>query len=145
LLDIKTTPVFFPPAHKDGYFRANNYFIYFSNDAGKTWSARALPDPGGGYFGGESQANAQSGWSWYFQRESETSLSPLLYRTRDGGVSWTNVQLADNLASLFRSGWDLRRSQFVSQDVGWALVAKGSTEQLFQTIDGGQTWRRIYS
>lgn len=64
----------------------------------------------------------------------------MLYRTSDGGLSWTS-------SSVPFSGGDLR---FLDTDNGWALadlgVATGSNAvSVFQTTDGGSTWTQKYT
>jgi len=63
-----------------------------------------------------------------------------LYRTSDGGVSWTFNQVS------FGSG-DLR---FLDEENGWIMVnlgvAAGSNAvSVYQTGDGGETWKRMFT
>jgi photosystem II stability/assembly factor-like uncharacterized protein len=57
-----------------------------------------------------------------------------LYRSADGGKSWTQVR--------FETGGAIWRSlSFVTPTVGWVVLA--SRVQLLRTTDAGRTWHRV--
>ena len=69
--------------------------------------------------------------------------------TTDGGVHWKNVTprsitlLAQSNKASLQPSTDVsyvRTEQFISGSVAWVLVRQ--TYELFETTDGGQTWRQ---
>ncbi len=81
--------------------------------------------------------DAQHGW--VLVGGSASPLSGTLYRTVDGGASWSSFPVG------FGSG-DLA---FLDSSNGWMMaglgVAVGSEAvAIFQTTDGGQTWKQTY-
>lgn len=143
--DVKSPPTFFSANKQDGYLRANNYFIDVTSDGGKSWSVRALPSPSGASAGDVTFADAKHGWWWSSERASQTAFRGFLYRTIDGGATWSSVALPTNVAALFDSGWEFSHMQFLTSQLGWGLMMRDSASQLLQTTDGGMSWRLVYS
>jgi len=130
--------------------------IYRSTDGGETWTNMGLPeserivkiavDPGDG----KVVYACATGKLW--SDSSERGV----YRTRDGGKSWTLVLKGSNPSTgcggmsmdakhpstLFASLWDFRRK-------GWTFRSGGATADapsgsgLFRTDDGGEHWTEI--
>lgn len=67
--------------------------------------------------------------------------TPQLFRTHDGGQSWTSLPVPDSSGSVL--SWS-----FVDSYFGWALIS-GTTAMwplpayLYRTEDGGQTWKNL--
>ncbi len=72
-----------------------------------------------------------------------------LYRTRDGGRTWTRVLHVDentgcsglamdpkNPKILFAAMWDYRRT-------GWSFRSGGPGSGLYRSADGGETWNKL--
>lgn len=72
-----------------------------------------------------------------------------LFRTTDGGTSWTKILSGDqrtgctdvvvnakNPNILLASMWSFRRT-------GWSFTSGGSGSGIFRSTDGGATWKRI--
>jgi photosystem II stability/assembly factor-like uncharacterized protein len=89
-------------------------YIYASDDGGEAWSFDTYP---GGvlYF-----LNQQIGWA----------LSREIYRTTDGGVTWSWISNVN---------WDAQFS-FINEKQGWAVALAGDETGLVMTEDGGKTW-----
>lgn len=63
-----------------------------------------------------------------------------LYRTGDGGATWTDVTPAG--AQILAGQPDAGPVAFVQTDLAWAFGQAGGTAQLFHTADGGKTWSK---
>lgn len=119
--------------------------LFMTADGGNSWSARTLP--------GEDQLvvdfiDAKHGWtvagsSDLFSRDPTGKLlsgaTLPLYRTNDGGLTWTPIKTnwpssssADRVFNLY----------FVDQQNGFAERFNELTQagQLLKTVDGGRTW-----
>ena len=116
--------------------------IYHTRDAGMSWQ------PGAPILGGRCASsfyNATEGWLW--RDESFWNSRPArgtLFRTHNGGVSWTEIKAQQSLADILKPGLQVRQLEFVDDQCGWA-VALGNTlqAQLLHTIDGGKTWTNV--
>lgn len=107
--------------------------VFHTSDGGATWGS-SLIETG-------SRLAAPNGISFSDQAHGYLSAAAnslagqavnLLYRTADGGRTWTAVrQVGDGLPG---SG----AIRFVTPLLGW--LARGSDHRLFQTEDGGATW-----
>lgn len=96
-------------------------------DGGRHWAmAGQVPKPG--VLDDPAQfLSPSTGW---------LALDGDLYRTEDGGASW------QPLVKDMQSSWMFRQLDFVSENVGWAVVESEDREhsQLMRTSDGGRTW-----
>jgi len=54
-----------------------------------------------------------------------------LSQTLDGGRTWRKIAQAS---------WKTAQFNFISSQVGWAIVGNGKTSVLIRTADGGKTW-----
>jgi photosystem II stability/assembly factor-like uncharacterized protein len=115
-------------------------YLLATSDSGRTWSYRALPPTG--YSLSVDFIDANTGWDivtppgW-----SKLSGAPKdwLYRTNDGGQTWTLVQADLPLGFPISGLW------FVDANNGFAAqqnVALTGSE-LLRTTDGGHTWKVI--
>ncbi len=112
-------------------FYSGDYAVLHTTDGGRSWT-KQLSIP------------ASSGHMHYlkfFNREvgvfGLTRLRPLLYRTSDGGQTWTSLP-ALNQHSLVLS-WS-----FVDSDSGWMLADVGRpSSELYRTENGGRTWKDL--
>lgn len=110
-----------------------------TDDGGRTWSQGHFDRPS---FPGLQRTIAvpkalwfvdkDHGWlEWKVLSSSAFDLG-LLYRTADGGKTWTELPSPPN-------GGELR---FYSSRIGW-LVGGGSNQELHVTRDAGETWREV--
>jgi photosystem II stability/assembly factor-like uncharacterized protein len=97
--------------------------VYWTTDSGRTWNAgQALPS--------NAEVDFVDGATgFYFQRGATGSD---LYRTNDGGRSWTVVT-----KGLF-SGDNIDSYQFIDAKTGFASTSKSPAT--WKTTDGGKTW-----
>jgi|SRR5579859_1611650 len=115
--------------------------LMITSDGGATWTARPLE---WAYVGSVQFVDPQHGWaeagpSSDFMKSAAGQPIPLpLYRTDDGGVSWTPVATSLDLQSGRNRVTDI---QFVDQDHGFATVWNDTgPTQLLRSDDGGRTW-----
>jgi photosystem II stability/assembly factor-like uncharacterized protein len=110
-----------------------------TNDGGVTWYNVTPPDVTEfGYNAGLSILDNNNVWL-HFPDMNNYPNSGFLYRTTDGGRTWTNS------STPFSEG----RTQFLDANNGWALanlgVGAGSNAvAVYQTTDGGATWTQKY-
>jgi photosystem II stability/assembly factor-like uncharacterized protein len=88
-----------------------------------------------------SFVNATTGWVIGTLASSGASQGAALYKTTNGGTTWSRQLL---------SGWSAGFGiQFVDSNHGWAEVVNGSqtnfTFSIVQTTDGGNRWTAVYS
>ena len=104
-----------------------------TDDGGRTWRDLALPvrrHDGAGSLVRMFLLDAAHGWILDYDEAGGGAL----HRTRDGGRTWTQLPRTP-LAGTFR---------FVTPTHGWlsGWVGPGSSRGFFETVDGGETWRR---
>jgi photosystem II stability/assembly factor-like uncharacterized protein len=130
---------------------SNAVAVFQTIDAGATWMQRYTNDPNlpeasdslplGGLKSDLVPLNMQKAWV------GGVTYSPgtvYLYRTDDGGVSWSQVNLAlPEGAENFELGIDEDQMQFASDHEGFLVVRmSGDSTQtvVYTTSDGGDTW-----
>lgn len=95
------------------------YYLYTTQDGGATWDSTAYP-------GGNLEfLNDQLGWTQNWD----------IYQTTDGGTSWTKISTVSWQADF----------NFVSENLGWAVVSTGEEIALVKSEDGGVYWTQIDS
>jgi len=116
--------------------------VYRTRDSGMSWQ------PGEPIFGGQctcSFYNATEGWLWRDQSLWQSRpVQGTLFRTHDGGVSWTEIKAQKSLADALKTGLRIVQLEFVDDQCGWA-IARGNSllAQLLQSSDGGKTWAEL--
>ena len=127
------TPVIFDPLHAVMMVRGNAgatwgpVHLLSTSDGGDTWTGRTLPSPSPAIV---AFVDADHGWSV----ASIATGNQWLYRTTDGGKSWTAVDT--NMPMIFGVVPRGETIAFVDQNHGFALVGG----RLYRTTDGGRTW-----
>ncbi len=110
--------------------------ILRTQDGGLTWSVSALPDAQGDLAerGGNLSLDfidAQTGWASVRLQTSAAFSEGRLFRTLDGGQTWTGFTLP--------AGGEVT---FLDASRGWLAGGPGGG-LLFATSDGGQTWQPL--
>jgi len=124
--------------------------IYKSVDGGESWTnvglgdsehiAKIIVDPRGG----DSVLACATGHLW------NDSTSGGVYKTKDGGKTWTKVlaganqstgcamlaSSAQDPATVFAAMWDVRRQ-------AWTFTSGGPGSGLFKSTDGGDHWTEL--
>lgn len=77
---------------------------------------------------------------WVLIADSSDPFKGTMYRTTDGGATWTTI-------SVPFGGGDI---QFLDADNGWVMASLGAGAgsmgvAVFQTTDGGATWTQTYT
>jgi photosystem II stability/assembly factor-like uncharacterized protein len=98
-------------------------YLYLTIDAGETWQTSPVPE----------------GELLFLDRSHVWALGQKIYKTEDGGRSWTMVKFLN---------WRGQFS-FVNQRLGWAVARSWTTEfsevemALVHTSDGAETWSEL--
>jgi len=103
-------------------------------DGGNSWELRSLPVISQGI--GISWLDARDGAFLYTPGASNVPL----YRTHDGGATWTRVET--DLEDQTANGW-LGALNFVDLDTGFVFrsdATTGAYTEMLKTTDGGHTW-----
>jgi photosystem II stability/assembly factor-like uncharacterized protein len=112
--------------------------IVRTNDGGITWYNVTPSDvTETGYSIGIFVLNNEHVW---LQKTDPNPNRGLLYRTLDGGITWTSFDVPFGFADI----------NFLDADNGWALASLGAGAgsegvAVFQTTDGGATWDQTYT
>lgn len=107
-------------------FDDGDFQVMRTEDAGRTWT-RELSGPSGGQ---SVFLRFFDGVTGYF---ALTGPRPILYRTYDGGITWS-ADPALNPAAYALS-WS-----FPDAAHGWLLVRGARANRLYRTADGGSSW-----
>jgi len=111
------------------------YVLASSTDGGATWQTEILPlfDPGDVSAAAQDvhleRLDEQTGWLVIKQSTSINFSLGTLFRTSDGGRTWTRLDLPIG-----------EPVSFVTDQVGWAAGGAAGNE-LYQSQDGGATWQ----
>ena len=122
------------------YNRPHYNFHYRSLDGGQTWHSWQFI--GNKYYsldcqtwhntwqsiGNMSFVNATLGWRLF---SPDPARPNQLQKTTDGGLNWVNVKDVT---------WQSAQFDFITGQVGWAIVSNGNATALVGTKDGGKTW-----
>ena len=109
-----------------GYIVGSSKHLLETTDGGATWHQRVLSGPtydDGGYYG-VTFSGPMHGWIV----GDNLSWTNSCYRTVDGGITWTQMNILPN------SSWS--HVDFVSPTRGWV----GAWGNLYVTNDGGTSW-----
>jgi hypothetical protein len=102
-------------------FKSEQDYFYSTNDGGLTWSSFPMP----------VDYSLGAAGLVFFDLQNGIAFGRNLYKTADGGQTWTFVQAVT---------WDGQFS-FVSAKQGWASVMNDSNENaLVVTANGGVRW-----
>jgi photosystem II stability/assembly factor-like uncharacterized protein len=124
--------------------------IYKSTDGGQNWKNMGLPksdrissiviDP----------KNSDIVWVGVLGALWGDSDERGIYKTIDGGTTWTKIFFVDNKTGcsdlildknnpniMYASFWEFRRS-------GWSFSSGGTQSALYKSIDAGKTWNKIH-
>lgn len=126
-------------------------FIAATSDGGLTWSRISLPGP---VAPAGSFIDPEHGWVIAGSadlNENDASLDGVLaplYRTDDGGATWSRVQT--DLRLVTPNG-RVQELDFVNEQVGFAIAVRGvpydvaGERVLYETQDGGRSWKLVGS
>jgi photosystem II stability/assembly factor-like uncharacterized protein len=123
--------------------------IYRSTDQGKTWSLSGLEK--GGQIGRIEihPTNPDIAFAAVLGNPFGPNAERGMYRTKDGGKNWDRVLFVNdktgaidlvmdpnNPRILFAGMWQVQRKP-------WTLVDGGPDGGVYQSIDGGDTWKKV--
>jgi hypothetical protein len=118
---------------------ADSVQVYFSTDSGSHWTISSKPPTG------ESKTYvlmapdfASSGRAYAATSEAESAVS----YTVDGGLTWNQVSLIDTTITTIL---DLAPSPDYSQDNTLFMLTWGAAYGLWQSLNGGARWERVFS
>jgi len=99
-------------------------YAYLTPDGGQTWHSWLST-------GNESFINPDTGWRLFAPGDGQPNS---LQQTADGGLTWRTIKAV---------AWQTAQFDFVSEQVGWAIVSDTMSFALVHTVDGGKTWIEI--
>jgi photosystem II stability/assembly factor-like uncharacterized protein len=154
--------------------------LFKTIDAGSTWQEVSLPEPANapGIYANESSYACGSYDPFFFGGDlgilsvkctnygaSSISSTYYIYRTQDGGSTWTSNAYPGDALYFFTgsTGWALApkiqlttdggvtwkpisnvswtaQMDFISESVGWAIATSGNQVALVKTENGGANW-----
>lgn len=110
---------YFPDPPKDIF----NYG-YLTPDAGMSWHSWLAT-------GNEEFVDANTGWRLIAPDENQSGQ---LQQSTDGGSTWVTIKTV---------AWQSGQFDFVSEQIGWAIVTNDDATSLLYTADGGSSWAGI--
>lgn len=115
---------------------STNARVYHTVNGGKTWLRESLPSVRHGAFADLIAFSSPSvGWVLTADQSSAGFQQKWLYRTSNGGESWTKI--ASSSAKTLPIGGYASLMSFVNGRVGYLQFARGA---LLRTADGGKHW-----
>jgi hypothetical protein len=147
-----------------GVSAAPAYGIYLTDDGGKSWKKASIPIGFAGDITQLTMLDTLHGWATV----EEPGNLPALWRTNDGGLSWTTTGLGGNYVCVYQTSKainvtsrDLTRSgeistnggltfspstykitngiDFIDDNIG-VITGFKDTTSWYRTTDGGQSW-----
>ena len=106
--------------------------LYRSTDSGASWAHLAFPAELSGTLHVLEIDRRRPG-VWYVGIESDIAWNSGLYRTVDGGASWTLLPGLKGKAIWSLAIWEINAQ----------VMAAGAADGIFLSRDGGENWRRI--
>ncbi|RLQ94243.1 hypothetical protein [Falsibacillus albus] len=120
---------------------------FFTTDGGETWKRLELNHLKGNGIEDVQFIDSSKGWLYTTEINEAAGVLPYkLYRTSDGGENWKEMQLKGFSNSTAK--WIYPYNEKVIWSIGQS-VKEGtdyfdpSTTSLFQSIDGGESWKSI--
>ncbi|HEY6305940.1 MAG TPA: hypothetical protein VI488_05700 [Candidatus Angelobacter sp.] len=123
--------------------------VYFSPDAGATWTFMGLKDAGQISNIAIDPTNPNIVFVAVLGHAWGPNADRGVFRTTDGGKTWQKVLFVDedtgasslvmdpgNPMVLFAGMWRVRRYP-------WALDSGGTSGGIFRSLDGGNTWKKL--
>ena len=99
-------------------------YLYLTSDNGQSWHSWLAT-------GNEFFLNAQTGWRLYSPGKGQVSQ---LQQTTDSGQAWKTIKTVT---------WQTAQFDFVSEQVGWAIVTGADAASFLHTTDGGRNWSEL--
>lgn len=131
--------------HFESSTRMSSYKLYRTEDGGVSWATSDFPVQAQSPCGGPWVSFVDSAEGWYLEAspcdcEGEGLL---LSHTFDGGEHWDELLRVNRTGA---PGVDYSRQKlglsFVDRSHGWIATGGSGAAVLFETIDGGRSWRR---
>ncbi len=123
--------------------------VYKSNDTGKTWQYKGLPES---HHIGKiilDPNNNNTAWVAVIGHLYSPNKERGVYKTIDGGKTWKQaLYIDDNTGSIDvdinpKNANELYACMWHRERRAWNFTESGNTSAIYKSIDGGDTWKKI--
>ena len=124
--------------------------IYKSTDGGQNWKNMGLPKSDRISSIVVDPKNSDIVWVGVLGALWGDSAERGIYKTIDGGTTWTKTFFVDNKTgcsdlildknnpnTMYASFWEFRRT-------GWSFSSGGTQSALYKSVDAGKTWNKVH-
>jgi len=125
--------------------------VYRSTDAGATWTHMGLPETGRIGRVVVHPTNLDIVYVCALGRTTGPQQERGVFKTTDGGRSWTRVLFVDENSGCSGLAMDPRNPNLLFAGTWqvvmhtWAMFSGGPGSAVYKTVDGGTTWSKIES
>ena len=119
--------------YKDSTTSSQKDLFYKSINGGLTWNLLLSDSTMDAGFVDHQFLNNNDGYSLLYQYNSTDMIDSKIYKTSNGGLNWVSYTLPSVITAP-------QVMHFTDVNTGYIISYTSSLNQIYKTIDGGQTW-----